>query len=126
MSCMVGGSPCNPSPLLVRLLGCIGRENRGVANGQHSRNRGSKHWGLLGVRLQRNKSLLLLLRQLLLEPVPYIWMSDLLKSLVRWVRIVISARIGRICRLNGVSCDLRAIQLDEGGHGHVVDLPAEG
>jgi hypothetical protein len=112
--------------LLFWLLGCISRENWGCIKRQYTQNRGSKHRGLLRVRLQRNKSLLLLLRQLLLETVSYIRMSDLFKCLVRRVRIVISARIGRICRVNGVSCDLRAIQLDEGGHGNVVDLPAEG
>jgi hypothetical protein len=73
------------------------------------------------VWLQRNKSLLLLLRKLLLHQylllvhilvrctVPHIRESDLFECLVCWVRIVISARIGRICRVDCIGCDLRAI-----------------
>ncbi len=64
---------------------------------------------LAKVWLQRNKSLLLLLCKLLLYTVPYIWVSDLFQRLVCWVRIVISARVGRICRVNCVSRDLRAV-----------------
>ncbi len=81
---------------------------------------------MLRIQLQRDKSLLLLLCQLLLEPVSNIRVPDLFKGLVRRIRIIKSARIGRICRVNRVSCDLRAIQLDEGGHRHVVNIPTEG
>ncbi len=80
--------------MLFRLLGSISRESWGGSKRQYTQNRGSKHGGLLRVWLQRNKSLLLLLCQLLLETVPYIWMWDLFKCLVCRVRIVISARIG--------------------------------
>jgi hypothetical protein len=31
-----------------------------------------------------------------------------------------------ICRVDRIGTNLRAIKLDEGGHGHVLDLPAEG
>ena len=59
--------------------------------------------------LQRNESFLLLLRELLLDTMSYVGVSDLFKGLVCRIRIVVSARIGRIRRINGVSCDFRAI-----------------
>jgi hypothetical protein len=40
---------------------------------------------------------------------PYVRMPDLLKSLICRVQIVISAGIGRICRVDGVGCHIRAI-----------------
>jgi hypothetical protein len=68
--------------------------------------------------MQRNKSLLLLLHELLQLllvhvlvqcTVPHIWVSDLFKGLLCRVRIVIAAGISRICRVDGVGRHIRAI-----------------